>query len=256
MNKSKSIFLYNYSFLSLLNLIKKLIQNKIVPNDIKNYDYQANLFDNTINLKVPEDEKVINDIINHFGVNILNIMFKVFLSNEQYKELIIYYFWLYSIKYKNKVVYMRNLKVVNKALKISKYVGKEAHRLKGFLRFSELENNVLYAEMAPENNIIIFLSMHFKKRLKNEFWIIKDVKREILSVYNKKNYFFINENEYKLLTKNVSNEEKNIQNLWKTFYKNISINERKNTRCQMNFMPKKYWQYITEMRDDNEENYK
>ena len=39
---------------------------------------------------------------------------------------------------------------------------------------------------------------------------------------------------------------------WQTFYNTIGIKERKNSRCQMNFMPKKYWPYIIEMSGENE----
>ena len=72
---------------------------------------------------------------------------------------------------------MRNLKCVDASLKISKYVSNENHKLKGFLRFQELENHILYAEISPTNNVLELLSIHFKKRLKNEYWIIKDVGR-------------------------------------------------------------------------------
>lgn len=252
MNKNNSVYLYDYSFLSLLNLIKKLVQINVIPYDIKNKDYQANLFEDKIYLKIDEDEKVIKDIINKLGTNIFNTIYKIYLSNDKYKEITIYYFFVYSLKYKNKVFYMRNLKSINKALKISKYVGNEIHKFKGFLRFKELENKVLYATMAPENNIILFLAKHFKNRLKNEYWIIHDVKRKILSIYDKKNYYFINADDFKLSTNNLSKDEEDIQNLWKMFYKTISIKERKNDRCRINFMPKKYWKYIIEVSDEDE----
>ena len=42
-----------------------------------------------------------------------------------------------------------------------------------------------------------------------------------------------------------------IEDLWKSFYNTIGIKERKNDRCRMNFMPKKYWKYILEV--ENEE---
>ena len=51
------------------------------------------------------------------------------------------------------------------------------------------------------------------------------------------------------------NSEKEIQELWKTFYKTVAIKERKNERCRMNFMPKKYWKYIIELEDLNEKSY-
>ena len=50
---------------------------------------------------------------------------------------------------------------------------------------------------------------------------------------------------------NLSEEELDTEKLWKEFYKTIGIETRKNDRCRMNFMPKKYWKYIIEMSDEN-----
>ena len=210
------------------------------------------MFDEVVTLHIQEDEDVLHYFISHLGPHIISTSYYLFLSNDEYKELLIYYFLLYGFTYKNKVYYMRNLKSVSKALKISQYVSREAHKLKGFLRFKELKNGVLYAEMEPENNIIFILSKHFKARLKNEFWIIKDVKRGILSIYDKKEYFIVSEEDFSLFTEEVSLEEEQIQTLWKSFYQTIGIKERKNDRCRMNFMPKKYWKYIIEVSDANE----
>ena len=112
------------------------------------------------------------------------------------------------------------------------------------------KNNILYAEIAPENNVLILLSKHFKERLKNEYWIIKDTKREILSIYDKNNFYLVNTSDFNIKELVLSDEEETFENLWKTFYKTIGIKERKNDRCRMNFMPKKYWKYILEVSDE------
>ena len=44
----------------------------------------------------------------------------------------------------------------------------------------------------------------------------------------------------------MTEEEQKYQQLWKLFFKTIAIQERKNARCQMQFMPKKYWQDLIE----------
>ena len=75
-------------------------------------------------------------------------------------------------------------------------------------------------------------------------WIIKDVNRKILSVYDKNEFYIVDESEFKLLNFTLSDNEESIQNMWKSFYNTIGIKERKNDRCRMNFMPKKYWKYI------------
>lgn len=140
------------------------------------------------------------------------------------------------------------------ASKIFRLVSHEAHRFKGFTRFKELENKVLFATISPDNNILPIISKHFQKRLKNELWIIKDENRNIISLYDKKKYYIINGDEIKFFDIKLSNEENNLEILWKTFYKTIAIKERTNKHCQMNFMPKKYWQNIIEMSDQIEKN--
>ena len=254
--KNNYIYLYNNTFINLLNLIKTLIKNKIIPTNIKSFDYIPNLFEETILLDILEDENIIKEYLDYFGKEIFNTIFSLYLSTDENKEIIIFHFLVHSIKLKNKVYYMRNLKSVDLALKISKYVNHENHKYKGFLRFKELENNILYAEIAPTNNIIFLLSNHFKKRLKNEYWIIKDVKRGIISLYDKKNFYFVIESEFSLLTLNFSKNEQFIEDLWKKFYQTIGIAERKNERCRMNFMPKKYWKYIIEMSEEYEKSNK
>ena len=138
---------------------------------------------------------------------------------------------------------MRNLKCINRALKIVKYVKNETHTYKGFVRFKET-NNILYAEISPENNILELLSIHFKKRLKNEYWIIKDVKRNISIFYNKKDFIIKNN-----IDLNLDIKKDNYQDLWKLFYNTVGIENRTNEKCRRNFMPKRYWKYLVEMSD-------
>jgi len=252
MKKSNYIYIYQNNFLSLLNLIKYLLVNRIIPQNIKQTTYTANLFEETIQLDILEEEEVINEIMTATSQEIVNTIYKVFLSTHQNKEILIYYFLVHSLKYQNKIFYMRNLKSVSEVLRIAKYVGHEAHKMKGFLRFKELKGNVMYAEIAPENDIIFFLSKHFKERLKNEYWIIEDKKRNLVSIYNKKDFYITSSENFTLLEKELSECEEDIEELWKSFYKTIAIKERTNRRCQMNFMPKKYWKYIIEMSDEYE----
>lgn len=252
MTKSNYIYLYNNDFISLLNLIKYLLKNKFIPTNIKEISYQPTLFEETLNVEIPQEDKVIKEIISATSFNIFNVIYKIFLSNEKDKELIIYFFLIHSLKHKNKVFYLRNIKSVQEALRISKYVGHEAHKMTGFLRFKELKGNVLYAEIAPENNVLFFVSQHFKARLRNELWIIEDTKRNLMSIYDREDFTIVSSNDFTYLDKELGETEEGIEELWKNFYKTIAIKERTNHRCRMNFMPKKYWKYIIEMRDELE----
>ena len=242
---SNKIYLYDGTFSTLMDLITQLLAFKTKPLNICNQNnYLPSLLDETIELKLDNNFDISKIKVTK---KILKTIYYVYLSTDEHKELIIYYFLLNGLKYQDKVLTMRNLKCVNSTLKIAKYVSNENHKLKGFLRFQELENHILYAEISPTNNVLELLSIHFMKRLKNEYWIIKDVGRNTYSFYNKKKYYIIADENINLKTLGTIEKEKEVENLWVTFFNTIGIKERKNTRCQMNFMPKKYWKYIIEM---------
>lgn len=251
MNKDNKIYLYNGSFTDLINLIDYLLKNKIIPLNIKDINYNKGLFDEVINIKT-NSSNLINNLINISSIYVFKIIYYVYLSDDDNKELIIYYFILNTFKYKNKIIYMRNLKCVSEGLRLEKYVSRENHKFKGFTRFKELNNNVLYAKINPKNNILVLLTNHFKNRLKNECFILHDIKRNIYAFYDKNKYYIISDKELKLLNIEYSKNEKDIQNMWCSFYKIVAIKERKNERVRMNFMPKKYWENIIEMRNINE----
>lgn len=242
---SNKIYLYDGTFSTLMDLITQLLAFKTKPLNICNQNnYLPSLLDETIELKLDNNFDISKIKVTK---NILKTIYYVYLSTDEHKELIIYYFLLNGLKYQDKIFTMRNLKYVNSTLKIAKYVSNENHKLKGFLRFQELENHILYAEISPTNNVLELLSIHFMKRLKNEYWIIKDVGRNTYSFYDKQKYYIIADENINLKTLGAIEKEKEVENLWVTFFNTIGIKERKNNRCQMNFMPKKYWKYIIEM---------
>lgn len=250
MRKTDYIYIYDDSFISLLCLIKRLFLHNEIPSNIKTNDYYGNLFDKVIKLDIEEDENIIKNMNKNMGPKIFNTLYYVYLSANENKEMLIYYFLYYSLKYKDKIFYMHKISYIDEALKVSKYVSRENHKFKGFLRFKELNTGVLYGEIAPTNNILPILVRHFTTRLKNEFWVIKDTKRDILAIYDKKEVYLLDGRDTNLTIENYSKDEESIQDMWKSFYKTIGIENRRNERCRRNFMPKKYWKYIIEVNEE------
>lgn len=129
--------------------------------------------------------------------------------------------------------------------KINHKVGMERHRLLGLIRFKMLENGILYSSVEPEHNIIGLLAPHFASRLSNENWAIHDLQRNIAVFYNKREWIvkdFIIEDDII-----VGEDEDEYQDLWKAYYKHISIESRKNLRLKKNYMPMKYWKHLVEI---------
>ena len=248
----KKLYTYKDTFSSLLSLIKYLSTFNIKNINIKNDLYTPNLLEREIFLDI-NTLNIEAVIINDIGIINFNVLFYLYLSNEKNKENIMYYFYLNALRYKDTLLKRRNLNCVTEAHRIIKYVKGENHKFKGFVRFKELNNKILYSEINPTNNILPILSIHFKNRLKEECWIIKDVNRNIYALYDKKDIQIVNVEKIPLNVENLSNTEIEMETMWKTFYNTIGIEERKNNRCRMNFMPKKYWKYILEVGDINEE---
>ncbi|MFR5856407.1 MAG: TIGR03915 family putative DNA repair protein [Bacilli bacterium] len=236
------IILYDGSLDNLLSTIKYLFKEKIKPINIVNeIEYVPNLLDYSLKPDIKDDVLEINN------KKAFKIIYYIYLSNYVKKELLIYYFLLNYFIYKNKIFNHRNLKCVNKALDVEHKVAREAHLLKGFIRFKLINNKFLYAKIKPDNNVLILLSNHFAKRLKNEYWVIEDEKNNLLSIYDKHNFYVIAKNNIKL---DLNGDDVKWSSLWKTFFNTITIKERENRKCQRNFMPKKYWKNIIEMEDE------
>ncbi len=242
MNK---VYLYDSKYSSLISWVIELLKHKIVPFNIKSNDeYEISLLEETVFLEVDKNNM---DYFYRLPKRIIRAVYYLFLSDHKDKELIIYEFLKNAFKYKEKVFEYRNIDAVNETIKVSKYVGSEAHKYKGFVRFKYIESKFYYAEIEPNNNIIGILARHFKERLKTEPWVIRDLKRNIYAFYDLKKVFYLKDvGELKIN----SDTEENYEDLWKTFFKTIAIKERNNPRCQMNFAPKRYWNHMLEMEEN------
>lgn len=243
------IYLYDGTFEGFLTVVYSVFKRKILPKKIiTNQEYHYNLFDKEeyIHTDFILSDKVFAGIKNISEHAMYNI-FYAFLCDKNNKELIILDYIINLFRFKEKLIYMRNINSVLDVENMVKKVKREAHKFKGFVRFSKMENDIYYAKIEPDNDILEIVSRHFKKRLQNDLWIIEDAKRKVVSFYNKKDFVIVNKfsDIYERLIK--TNKEIEYEQLWKCFFENVNIKERKNLRCQRNFMPKKYWKNILEV---------
>lgn len=121
--------------------------------------------------------------------------------------------------------------------------------MKGLVRLCEIENNLWYAQIHPDNNVIEQVGQFLMKRFPKQNIILHDKNRNLAFLYNCQN-----RNDYEIISvsenfevNSFSQEEQQFQKLWKTFFQTIAIQERTNSRLQMQYMPKKYWKDLVEM---------
>lgn len=129
-------------------------------------------------------------------------------------------------------------------LSMSRQVARESHRLLGLLRFQELEGGLYYAAFEPDFHQIPLIAPHFVRRLTSRPWIIHDVKRELAACWDTKEWVIQDLPAGEIPA--YSQEEENLQELWRTYFQHIAIRQRSNPRVQRSFMPKKYWKHLVE----------
>ena len=144
---------------------------------------------------------------------------------------------------------MLSIDYVLEVVKLRKNVLMEAHRFDGLVRLQEIGNNIWYASVHPDNNIIEKVGQFLKRRFPMQNIILHDKNRNLAFMYSvlKPNSYEIIEVPANIQFSAFSEDEVRFQSLWKTFFKSVAIKERTNSKLQMHFMPKKYWQDLIEV---------
>lgn len=191
--------------------------------------------------------KVSDAIVTKIDPLALNKIYTLYLSNYPNKGLLCFNYLKKAFKLGSNIHKHLHLKEVKELNLIERKVNLESHSFTGFLRFSLIENKYLYSIIEPDNNILELISPHFKRRFKNEYWIIHDKKRNIASIYNKVSWeiYNIDSNDFK----NLENYTDKFEELWINYFKSTTIEERINLKLQKSKMPKRYWKNILEVKN-------
>ncbi len=124
-------------------------------------------------------------------------------------------------------------------------VTNEAHLFKGFLRFIESKNGVMYAPYAPDHDITCLLMRHFISRMPNIPFVIHDQKRNRAALYSPhRGYILADVSQKPEIV--VSDDEVQLEALWKQYYRAVNIESRPHEKQMKGYMPVRYWKYMPE----------
>jgi probable DNA metabolism protein len=142
--------------------------------------------------------------------------------------------------------------VVLKVSKTAKMVSREKHRMEAFVRFQLTKDDIFFASIEPDFNVLPIILKHFESRYADQKWIIYDLKRNFGLFYNLEKTNFINlefssrEHLNSSNTSIYSTNEVEFQKLWKEYFSSTNIKSRKNMKLHLQHVPKRYWKYLTE----------
>ncbi|MDO4771280.1 TIGR03915 family putative DNA repair protein [Porphyromonas sp.] len=138
---------------------------------------------------------------------------------------------------------------------IAKKVAGEARKLIQFVRFQRTADDIYFAPISPQFNILSLIASHFEARYADQQWIIYDTGRNSGLYYDKQatSYITLSEEDAKALKdgkveeEKLSEEEVFFQKMWKEYFRSITVRERINLKLQRQHMPKRYWKYLPEV---------
>ncbi len=248
------VYLYDGSFDGLLTIVFDCYVSKFIPiNIVSQTEYMPNILEDVTFVSTDEvkAKRIWNGVYKSICYNALYDCYHAFLSCQKGKEIAIVKYLLHGFEVGSKIVNQLSIDYVREVTKLRKNVLGEAHRLKGLTRLSEVEKNLWYSPIHPDNNVIEQVGQFLISRFPNQNLILHDKNRDLALLYNaqhRKNYEIIRV-PAGFNVPDFSQEEKQFQKLWKTFFNTIAIKERTNARLQMQYMPKKYWKDLVEMKE-------
>jgi probable DNA metabolism protein len=135
---------------------------------------------------------------------------------------------------------------------VAQKVDREKHRMIEYVRFQKAADDIFFAPVSPDHNCLPLTMEHFKDRFADQKWIIYDIKRNYGFYYDLKTVTEMTLDstnlfpEGKLDEELMAKDEKLFQELWKGYFKSMTIKERINLKLQRQHLPKRYWKYLTE----------
>ncbi|MCS3871357.1 putative DNA metabolism protein [Chryseobacterium ginsenosidimutans] len=246
--------LYDGSFDGLFTAIFEVFEYRYQDVEIvsKERFHQKNIFAEIHEVITQNDkaERVLNKLEQSIGKQRIHQLLKVYLSEEPDLEQLILSAVRQSIKNPTENI-LQNY-ADNDILKISKTcksVDRERHRMTAFVRFEKMKDDVFFAKIDPDFNVLPLILKHFRDRYQDQKWMIYDLKRNYGILYDLENcdFFYPDEKlDLHQYQQKFHDEETQYQTLWQRYFTKTNIVERKNLKLHIQHVPRRYWKYLTE----------
>lgn len=251
-------FTYDGTFDGLLSTIFETYRLKTEATRIVAEDeWQGSLFDAPVRIDTRSAwaERVRAGIVKKGGKKTLRLLEHCFLSELPEIGDLIYTFVRKAIASPVDISDNYADETVLKLHQIKKKIGREVHRMHAFVRFQKTQDDIYYAIIEPDFNVLPLLPDHFEKRYPAQHWLIYDGQRRYGLYYDQKKTEFVtftddHQLQYRQMpAKLMAEEEADYQVLWKSYFDSVNIKERKNPKLHLQHVPRRYWKYLSEKRE-------
>ena len=256
-NEKTKTLIYDGSFNGFLTAVFIAFEEKIHVADIqKNGKAQNGLFSETetIFTNVTKAKRVWNGIRAKSYNAITNIYF-AFLSEAEGIEPMLFNYIQKLMATKDKKQVDFSDETVLYISQLARKVGREKHRMEAFVRFQLTKDDIYFANIEPDFDVLPLISKHFRNRYTDQQWLIYDVKRKYGIYYNLERVELVSldlsEIHYNRTGKSkaFTEGEYDYQDLWNNYFQSTNIKSRINRKLHTQHVPKRYWKYLSEKKE-------
>ncbi len=250
-------FLYDNSFEGLLTCVFEAFNRKQYPDKILKQEILLPLFSDsfTVVTDVEKSDRVLVGLNKKISQPAVRMLFQCYLSEKEEVDMAIFNYIRKAMLAEKSIELNFADKDVLFLSQIYKKVQREAERVRQFVRFQKTSDGIFFALISPLYNVLPLSVEHFEDRFADQQWVIYDVRRKYGLYYdlNKTEIIHFENLNISVETGELSPEmmdeyESAFQELWKSYFKSAAIKERINPRLQRQHMPKRFWNYLTEMK--------
>jgi probable DNA metabolism protein len=245
------VFVTDGTFEGLLTAIFEAYERKSLPDAIEIAGQnQLGLFQRLIRITTDPDksDRVWKGLEKFLGSKRRRMIFEAYLSGCSNVETTILKCVWRAIPNVKESANRIDLKSFIEIENLSRKVQREAHRLKGFIRFQQTGEDQYFALIAPQYDVLVLLRQHFEARFADQRWIIYDRLRNYGICYDRQQVreLQLNTADLKVIVSKDRSDEQVCQMLWKRYYDAINIRHRHNPRLHVRQLPRRFWQYLPE----------
>ena len=245
---------YDGSFEGFLTAIFEVYEYKFEDPRLTANRGAISLFgkQHVVNNSPEKAERVLKKLRLELSVSVCKKIYEVHLSEQEEIANVLLRFVQYGLKAGRAACDNFSHEAVLKLHQTLKKVHRERHRMEAFIRFQRSEDDLYFALVAPDYDVLPLISTHFAKRYADQRWLIYDTKRNYGLLYDLQQVHEVAQLAVSSTGMQTGPaiglhaEEEKFQSLWKEYFKSVNIRERKNTALHLRHMPRRYWRYLIE----------
>lgn len=254
------VYTYDGTYEGLLSAIfetyrLKTPATRIVPQD----EWQDSLFEQPLYVDTNPAwaKRVLQGVERQGSKATSKILYRAFLSEQPQVSDLIYDFIKKAMLSKIDITDNFADDTVLRLHKLDKQMGREIHRMHAFIRFQRTRDDIYYSVIEPDFNVMPLIGEHFEKRYPAQHWLIYDAKRRYGLSYNhetRQTDYITFADDHRLQLRQLNEDildgsEPDYQILWKSYFDSVNIPERKNVKLHLQHVPRRYWKYLSEKRE-------